>query len=118
MKTIKAIILVSMITIAGLTVSAQDKPKNTEEIKIQTSAICGMCKDRIEHDLAFEKGIRSVSLDNDTKIVTVGYNPKKTDPDKIREAISDIGYDADDVPADQEAHDKLPRCCQKDNKPH
>jgi len=118
MKTIKFLFLVVLFTIPGLSGFAQDKPKNTEEVKIQTSAICGMCKERIEHDLAFEKGIKSVSLDNDTKIVTVGYNPKKTDADKIRTAISEIGYDADNVPADQEAHDKLPKCCQKGNKPH
>lgn len=120
MKTIKAIILVSIFTIAGLGGFAQEKQKakKTEEVKIQTSAICGMCKERIENDLSFEKGVKSVSLDEETKIVTVGYDPKKTGPDKIREAISDIGYDADDVPADQEAHDKLPKCCQKGNEPH
>jgi copper chaperone CopZ len=120
MKTIKSIILVSIFTFAGLVGTAQEneKPKKAEEIKIQTSAICGMCKDRIEHDLSFEKGITSVSLDNETKIATVGYKPKKTNPDKIRKAISEIGYDADDVLANQEAHDKLPKCCQKGNKPH
>lgn len=118
MKTLKAIILVSIFTIAALSVNAQEKPKSTEEIKIQTSAVCGMCKTRIEHDLAFAKGVTSVSLDNETKVVTVGYKPKKTDPDKIRKAISEIGYDADDVPANQEAHDKLPKCCQKGNAAH
>ena len=118
MKTIKAILLVSIFTFAGLAGLAQDKPKNMEEVKIQTSAVCGMCKDRIEHDLAFAKGVTSVSLDDDTKIVTVGYNPKKTDEEKIRKAISEIGYDADDVPADPKAYDKLPNCCKKDNEPH
>jgi copper chaperone CopZ len=120
MKTIKTIILVSIFTITGLSGVAQEKKKQkkAEEIEIQTSAVCGMCKERIEHDLAFEKGIKSVSLNNETKIVTVGYNPKQTNPDKIRKAISEIGYDADDVPADQEAHDKLPKCCQKGNEPH
>lgn len=120
MKTIITTTLVTLILFAGLMTSAQEKekPKKMEEIKIQTSAICGMCKERIEHNLAFEKGVTSVSLDNETKIVTVGYKPKKTNPDKIRKAISEIGYDADDVAADQEAHDKLPKCCQKGNKPH
>jgi copper chaperone CopZ len=120
MKTIKAIVLVSIFTFAGLSATAQEqvKPKKVEEIKIQTSAICGMCKERIEHDLSFEKGITSVNLDDETKVVTVGYKPKKTNPDKIRKAISEIGYDADDIQADQEAHDRLPKCCQKGNKPH
>jgi len=118
MKTNKGIILVVIFATLAITGFAQDKPKKNEEVKIQTSAVCGMCKERIEHDLAFEKGVTSVSLDNETKIVTVGYNPKKTDPDKIRTAISKIGYDADQVPADQVAYEKLPKCCKKDAAPH
>jgi len=118
MKTFKSIILLAIFTLAIITAKAQDEPKQTAEIKIQTSAICGMCKERIEHDLSFAKGVNGVSLDDETKIVTVSYKTSKTNPDKIRKAISEIGYDADDVPANQEAYDKLPKCCQKGNKPH
>jgi periplasmic mercuric ion binding protein len=50
------------------------------EIKIKTSAVCGMCKDRIEQGLAFEKGIKDVTLDVETKIATVKYNPAKITP--------------------------------------
>lgn len=113
-----AVMMMTMLLGAGNQTIAQDKKKNSEEVKIQTSAVCGMCKDRIEHDLAFEKGIKSVSLDNETKIVTVGYSPKKTNPDNIRLAISKIGYDADNVPADPIAYEKLPMCCKKSNKSH
>jgi copper chaperone CopZ len=118
MKKIKVLIAVMMMTIlfgAGNQLMAQEVKKSSDEVKIQTSAVCGMCKDRIEHDLSFEKGVKSVSLDKDTKIVTVGYNPEKTNPDKIRLAISKIGYDADDVKADPEAYAKLPGCCKKSN---
>jgi copper chaperone CopZ len=114
MISILGLVLMSLVMINPAT--AQEKKKNSEEIKIQTSAVCGMCKDRIEHDLAFEKGVKSVVLDSDTKIVTVGYNPDKTNPDKIRLALSKIGYDADNVKADPEAYAKLPPCCKKGNK--
>ena len=88
------------------------------EIKIKTSAVCGMCKDRIEQGLAFEKGIKDVSLDVETKIATVKYNPSKISPDEIRKAISKLGYDADEVVADKTAYDKLPKCCKKDAPEH
>jgi periplasmic mercuric ion binding protein len=84
------------------------------EVKIKTSAICGTCKKAIEHDLRFEKGVKEVSLDLDTKVVTVVYNPNKTDEEKIRIAITKIGYDADSIPADSVAYSKLPNCCKKD----
>jgi periplasmic mercuric ion binding protein len=95
--------------------SAGDK---NVEIKIKTSAVCGMCKDRIEQGLAFEKGIKDVNLDVETKIVTIKYIPSKTTPDEIRKKISKLGYDADDVPADKAAYDKLPKCCKKDALKH
>ena len=97
---------------------AQEKKKNFEEVKIQTSAVCGMCEERIETNIAYEKGVKKVELDDSTKIVTIGYDPRKTDPDQLRTAISKVGYDADDVAADQEAYEKLPACCKKGNKAH
>jgi periplasmic mercuric ion binding protein len=100
-------------------VSAQDtKKKNYEEVKIQTSAVCGMCKERIETNMAYEKGVKKVELDNETKIVTIGYDPRKNNPDQLRQAISKIGYDADNVAADPEAYAKLPGCCKKGNEAH
>jgi len=93
-------------------------PDKNLEIKIKTSAVCGMCKDRIEQGLAFEKGIKDVSLDVETKIATIKYNPAKINPDEIRKAISKLGYDADEVLADKTAYDKLPKCCKKDASKH
>lgn len=116
MKKITVLFAVIMMTIligAGNQSMAQDTKKSSDEVKIKTSAVCGMCKDRIENDLSSEKGVKSVSVGTDTKIATVSYNPEKTDPAKIRIAISKIGYDADDVKADPEAYAKLPGCCKK-----
>jgi mercuric ion binding protein len=83
----------------------------TEKVEIKTSAICGMCKDAIEEDLAFEKGVKNSVLDLETKIITVEYNAKKTDPEKIRMRITKVGYNADDKQRDPKAYEKLPDCC-------
>ena len=121
MKSIVKILLMA-IFIAGTAniAQAQEEAKEPKEktIKIQTSAICGMCEDRIESNIAYEKGVKSVELDDETKIVTITYKTAKTNPDKLGKAISKLGYDADDVEADKEAHDKLPKCCQKGTTPH
>ena len=110
------LLVVSILFMSGSSGYGQDK-KNAE-IKIKTSAVCGKCKDRIERGMAFEKGIKDISLDVDTKVATVKYNPGKTTPDDIRKAISKLGYDADTVPADKGAYEKLPPCCKKDAKKH
>ena len=105
------------LVIVSLFLSANLFAQNAE-VKIKTSAICDMCKKTIEHDLLFEKGIKKVDLDLDTKVATVVYNAKKTDEQKIRIAITQIGYDADSLVADSVAYTKLPDCCKKDGMEH
>jgi periplasmic mercuric ion binding protein len=102
--------------IMSLNASGQDK--KTETVTIRTSAVCDMCKDRIEQGLAYEKGVKKAELDVKTKIVTITYNPAKTNPDELRKAISKLGYDADNVAADKTAYAKLPACCKKDAGKH
>jgi periplasmic mercuric ion binding protein len=115
MKTNSSILLTFFLVFAFVTgISAQ--PTKDEVIKIKTSAMCGSCKDRIEKGLKSEKGVSSVNLDVETKICTVKFDGTKTNPDKIREKIAKIGYDADNVLADKSAYDKLPACCKKDAK--
>jgi periplasmic mercuric ion binding protein len=82
-----------------------------DTLRIKTSAVCETCKEAIEHNLSFEKGVKSSSLDLDTKIITVVFNKEKTNPEKIRAAIVKTGYDADSLKADERAFNKLPDCC-------
>ena len=105
--------LIMMLLTAGL--YAEDG--RFETIKIKTSSQCDMCKERIEEALAFEKGVKKAELDVETQICTVAYKKGKTTPEKIRKAISRVGYDADDVPADPRAYSKLDACCKKPDDP-
>lgn len=89
---------------------AQKEPKKAEVV-IMTSAECGTCKKTLEDKLNYVKGVRYAELDVDTKKLTVGYSPKKISVDKIKEIISHLGYDADDVPANPSSQEALPTCC-------
>jgi copper chaperone CopZ len=53
-------------------------------------------------------------LDEAKSTITVYYNPKKTNLQEIKTAISKLGYDADDVKADQTAYASLDGCCKKE----
>lgn len=96
-----------------ITIPARAQESTLAELKVKTSAVCEMCKENIERELAFEKGVKKSDLDVKSKIVTVTYNPNKTTPEKIRQAISKAGYDADDTPANPKAYKKLDACCKK-----
>lgn len=92
--------------------TATDAPNKNSVVKIKTSAECDMCKTRIEKEVSLMKGVKKATLDLETKVLTVEYNPKKVSPEKIRSAISALGYDADDVKANNRATKQLPHCCQ------
>lgn len=86
----------------------------TDTVRIQTSSVCEMCKKTIEKHLSFEKGVSKSTLNLDDKIITVVFNPQKTDADKIRLAITKSGYDADSLKANPKAFSRLPDCCKKE----
>ena len=92
--------------------------KKVDTVAIKTSAVCGMCKDRIEGCLAFEKGVKSATLDVETKVATIIYNPARTSAEQLRKTLSKLGYDADTIPANKAAYAKLPACCKKDAPKH
>lgn len=111
------VLLTSILLIFNFTAIAGAK-KEVKEISIKTSAVCGMCKDRLESNLIYEKGVKSVKLDLKTKVLTLKYRADKTSPEEIRKAVSKLGYDADEVKADEKAYENLPACCKKDAAPH
>ena len=113
MKKVKAIVLPCIVLMLAMFTQTVQAQETTAELKIKTSAVCDMCKETIEKYMAFEKGVKKSSLDVDSKILTVTYNPQKTSPEKIRNAVSKSGYDADHVLADAKAYKKLDACCKK-----
>ena len=44
------------------------------------------------------------------------FNPKKTNVAKLKKAITEVGYDADEVVAETAGYNKLPSCCKKEAK--
>ncbi|MCP9768499.1 heavy-metal-associated domain-containing protein [Lacihabitans sp. LS3-19] len=111
-------IVALLVTILALNFSVNAQANKTEEVKFKTSAKCSMCKARIEGDMGKSAGVKSVKLNLDDKTVSIVYNPKKVNKDELKTRISKIGYDADEVVANQKSHDALPSCCQKDAKAH
>lgn len=104
---LKTIALLTFVCL-GLNASAQ---KKIEEVKILTSAVCEMCEKTIEDALLYTKGVKSASLDVPSAVVTVTYRADKTDLDKIKAAITAVGYKADDQEPTKEAYDALHECC-------
>jgi copper chaperone CopZ len=108
----KATLLTAFILFVFGTSFGQKKATTTETIVIQTSAQCADCKERIENALNYTNGVKFAEMDLTTKKVTVKYATSKISAQAIKEVISKIGYDADELKAKKEAIEKLPKCCQ------
>lgn len=117
----KAILKISLFTIVlvGIFSFQLEKPLALETVVIKTTIYCSHCKEcescggLFEEKLKKEKGIKEIALDVKAMTITVTFNPKKTNLEKIRLAISKMGYDADQVKADPVAYSQLDGCCKK-----
>jgi len=69
--------LLAALSAAGYTAQAQTAPAiakaatGTETVQFKTSALCDMCKARLEKSMAYEKGVQRATLDVTTKVLTV-----------------------------------------------
>ena len=87
--------------------------KQKAVLTMRTSLQCGMCVARVVPSLKAVAGVKRVKANLTDRTVTVHYQPNKTNPEAIRNALAALGYDADDVKADAKAYAALPGCCQK-----
>ena len=110
----KNILLFTSITFAVFfTGTAFAQKSKTEEIKVWGN--CGMCQKTIEA-AALKGGASTATWNKETKVLTVAYNQKKSDPKAIQEAVAASGYDTQDFTAPTEAYKNLHSCCQYDRK--
>lgn len=110
----KKLLTFLIVVLMGMTVFAQKA--ETQTITIQTNGTCEHCKKVMMENVPQWKGVEKCTYDLKTAKLTITYQPQKTSPETLRTAISQLGYDADNVKADAEARAKLPSCCTQANK--
>ncbi len=100
-------------TLICLFVSAAVFAQKKEEIKVWGN--CGMCKKVIE-EATLKAGAKKASWSEESKVLSVEYNERNTDLNKIQESIAASGYDTRDLTAPDEVYNKLHGCCQYERK--
>tara|TARA_B100001059_G_scaffold72531_1_gene69770 strand:+ start:225 stop:578 length:354 start_codon:yes stop_codon:yes gene_type:complete len=108
LKSVVTIVLMILFTMLSNDLSAQ----KTKTIEFHTSAQCGMCKDAIEGAVNFERGIQFVELNLDNMFLTVKYKTKIHTEKSVKNLVSELGYSAGEVKANEKAMNGLPKCCQ------
>ena len=88
---------------------------SVNDIKIEAiiipTAQCKMCVANIENALNEIDGIIKYKVELKSYKVKVKYNSDKISLQSIEQLISRTGYQANNLPADLEAYNKLAMCC-------
>ena len=103
-----------MLAVGGFALPGSAQVKASQTAKIKTPTIgCEDCKNRIETYLKRFDGVTYVLVNWRQKNVTVKYLTDRTNIEEIKTAIANCGYDADDIPATEDAYKRLPKTCKK-----
>ena len=101
--------LFALLVIAG---SSFGQTKPVEKVIIKTPTIlCEECQIKLESYLKREPGIMALKVDFKRKITTVTFMNDRNNIEQLKTAISNAGFDADEIAADEAAYKKLPKCC-------
>ena len=95
-----------------LTASAQQKI-NAKAVISTPGMFTEDCKAKIEQSLFKQYGIISYKADLKKKNITVAWLTDRTDIEQIKTTIANVGFDADDVTADESAYKRLSPTCKK-----
>ena len=107
-------ILIAVIALIGFGTGgfSQTKPVLSATIKTP-NALCQLCKDRIETYLKRYDGVLEVNVNYRRGETKVKYVTDRINIEEIKTAIANDGYDADNVPANEDSYKRLPKSCKK-----
>ena len=96
-KIFSFIVMLCFVVFATLTMSTSAlyaKQKSEQTVTFFVHLHCDNCVDKVMKNVAFEKGVKDIRCDIDTKKVTVVFNPDKTNITVLQEAFKKINKPA------------------------
>jgi copper chaperone CopZ len=102
----------------GLSVSSSSQTSDKSSTKMTSAKTesfkvwgkCEMCKARIEKTVKAD-GATSAAWDVKTQMLTVTYDPSKTNRDDLSKKLAAVGHDTEKYKAPDDVYAKLPGCC-------
>jgi mercuric ion binding protein len=115
----KKIILFLFISF-GTAISAAAQQPKSQWVTIKSNNLkCWECKERldkyliVENKSNMEMGMMQWKINLLQGEIKVQYLPDRTNPEVIKTAMNNAGFDADDTKADEESYKKLPDACKR-----
>ena len=90
----------------------QQTQKVVGKAVIKTPTIlCEKCQEKVEFFISHTEGVTSCAVNIRKKTTTVTWINDRTTLENIKTAIANLGFDADDIEAEEYAFKRLPREC-------
>ncbi|MBC7949458.1 MAG: cation transporter [Chitinophagaceae bacterium] len=107
-------LLITLIAVTAFTTASFSQTKALQPATIKTpNDHCEESKKRLTTYLDRYDGVQYLNINFRKGQIQVKYLTDRTDIEQIKTAIANAGYDADDVPANEESYKRLPKTCKK-----
>lgn len=83
----------STITNTAISVNDDDKQSDLSTVIFSAHIHCDGCKKKIEKNMAFEKGVKEIKVDIDSKTITITFKNTRNTPEKLSAALTKLGYE-------------------------
>jgi Cu(I)/Ag(I) efflux system membrane fusion protein len=90
-------------------------PSSGEQATFTVQGLCEMCKERIENAARKVNGVIFASWDMATRQLQLSYDPRRTSPAAVAQALAQAGHDTDTYQAAAATYNALPDCCKYRN---
>lgn len=103
-RNILLVLLAVFVTMTNVAIGQSKKESTRQNVVFNVAMDCHSCQQKIEKNIAFEKGVKAMDVSLEKQTVAITYDTKKTDVAKLQQAFKKIGYEAiliDKVPTKQ-----------------
>ena len=91
MKRFLLALVLALVTLSSGAMPLTGKPSYVT-VTFKTTIHCKNCVRKINDNIPFEKGVKDLKVSLDEKLVTITYDPSKTDETTLAKAIEKLGY--------------------------
>ena len=105
----KKLFLVSAMMLTTLAGMAKDI--KTVVVTTLPKMHCASCENKIKGNLRFEKGVKKIETSIPDQTVTIEYDAEKTNAEKLIEAFTKFGYEAQEITPQKETKCE---CCESE----
>ncbi|MBI9072790.1 MAG: heavy-metal-associated domain-containing protein [Melioribacteraceae bacterium] len=97
MKNLIKIFVLVILTLTITNCSGVAEENTLEKTTFWASLDCEKCKTKLFNNIPHEAGVKDLAVDVKAQKVTVVYDKTKTDKEKMKKAIENLGYETKEL---------------------